>query len=538
MPPPHDYYLGKLELLLDWVCRHHGALLDASARGFHASFLRLPRGARRLWVRLVLRRGPAFRVDGLDYEEVPDRDHALIALMLAGLVRVEPAPGPRSRLMTVPELGAWLRAAGCAPQRGAGRGALLEDAERLLAAQPARGESLPAVVVRQQDGTLDLFRLLFFANRRQDLTEFILEDVGVLRYVPVEATPGLPWTSAVEARHALAIHAAADALHDQDGASEADLRRLQTCLADPAPDGESEARRWRALARLGRRLAARGDREGELACLLAAAGPPARERAVRLLVASGRSDDAAALLAAMAAAPSDAGEARFACRFDLVSGRCRPERRRSARWAVDRVCLPGAMARGRVETTAAALYEQRGSQAFHLEGRTMGLLFMLGCWDIVFAPRPGAFVQPFQAGPLDLFSPDFAPARRAMLERRLDDIARDRFDLAAFLATWDRWVGTVNALLPWRCFTRAMVASIIGCIAPAQRRALCAHVAAHPLRARRGFPDLTVIGGAAGCVAFAEIKGPGDQLRPEQREWLDFLHGEGLRARVLEVRWT
>ena len=539
MPPPADYYLDKLELLLDWVQRHHAGLLDAPVRRFLAEFRRLPVSARRLWTRLALRRGPRFRVDALVYGEVPDRARAVVALSLAGLVRLVSEPGPRLVLLRVPELAELCRAAGAGAPASAGRAALLARARDLLEAGRIAPEVLPAVVQRRGDDALAYLRLLFFANARQDLVEFVLEDLGTLRFARVDLAPRLPWRSAAEVRRTLALHAAADRLHalGAEPAAEGPERLLlELVLAPGARDAPTQGRRNRALLRLAR-LHEHAERpDAALRCLLRADGPPAREQGCRRLAALGDRKAAETLRRRMAQDPGDAAEAHFAARFAPDRGRCRPVRRGGA-IAVERVELPGTLREAaRVEALAAAHVALAGGRAYHLEGRLAGLVFMLACWDLVFAPLPGAFVQPFQAGPLDLFSPAFAERRRASLARRLEELASGRFGTDRALAHWDTHRGTVNALLPWQAFDRATAATLFDGLAPAHRAALCAHVAADPLRARRGFPDLTVLA-ADGC-RFLEVKGPGDTLRPDQREWLAFLRRAGIPAGVLEVRFA
>ncbi|MEE4382417.1 MAG: VRR-NUC domain-containing protein, partial [Pseudomonadales bacterium] len=311
---------------------------------------------------------------------------------------------------------------------------------------------------------------------------------------------------------------------------------LELVLAATARDGPTQGRRNRALARLARLHEHAARPAAALRCLLRADGPPAREQACRRLAALGDPDAAEVLRQHMAAHPGDATEAHFAARFAVDRGRCRPASRGGG-IAVERLEFPATLrAAARVEALAAAHVAAAGARAFHLEGRLAGLVFMLACWDLVFAPLPGAFVQPFQAGPLDLFSPAFAERRREPLDRRLGELATGRFGTTRALAHWDAHQGTVNALLPWQAFDRDTAATLFDRLPPAHRAALCAHVAADPVRGRRGFPDLTVLA-ADGC-RFLEVKGPGDTLRPDQRDWLAFLRSAGIPAGVLEVRFA
>ncbi|MCG8458458.1 MAG: VRR-NUC domain-containing protein, partial [Holophagales bacterium] len=68
---------------------------------------------------------------------------------------------------------------------------------------------------------------------------------------------------------------------------------------------------------------------------------------------------------------------------------------------------------------------------------------------------------------------------------------------------------------------------------------ICDRLSRDPGRYRRGLPDLLVFD-TASPVGFEllEVKGPGDQLRPEQKAWLDYLNDEGIPAKVLAVSWS
>ena len=55
---------------------------------------------------------------------------------------------------------------------------------------------------------------------------------------------------------------------------------------------------------------------------------------------------------------------------------------------------------------------------------------------------------------------------------------------------------------------------------------------------RRGFPDLFVARpGRSPAFELLEIKGPGDQLRPEQRTWLQYLESKKVPVAVARVEW-
>jgi hypothetical protein len=159
----------------------------------------------------------------------------------------------------------------------------------------------------------------------------------------------------------------------------------------------------------------------------------------------------------------------------------------------------------------------------------------LAFWDAVFTPVKGAFVNPFQSGPLDLFWPDFAIARRASI----DALRRELADPGGFrdivTANHERHFGVANRLVSWRHWPAERLQLVLRAIPHKALLGIASHVIHQPYRAKTGFPDLVVIYGAGG-YEFVEVKGPADQLQPAQRVWLKTLERLRCPARVVKFR--
>lgn len=536
MPAP-DYYLHKFEHLLAWVQAHHGHLLDASLQSFLNRYRRLPSTARRLHVRLLLRRGPLFRIDRLAYPESGDSWQAVLALCLAGVARLA---GPsaslqRLELLRVEELRSLLPGV----RRTATRFQLLAACTELGAALSKR---LPEAVILTEREVIERLKLLYFGNLRQDLREFILSDLGVLRFEAVALQPKLPWRSAAELERDHACHRLGDRLSallqaGGDEVASAELMSMQAQLAAPARDPFIERRRNRSLWRLARLWQQRDDDAQAVATLALGSGPPAREAHVRLLARRGDFTTSRSALLALRRVSEDPAECHFARHFDPGRGRCRPRPQRAGLRA-SRLHLPRSLTATRIEMVVAAALSAGGAQVLHLENALVGLLVGLAFWDIVFVPLPGAFVQPFQHGPLDLFEPDFRRRRADLIEARLAALASGSWPQQSLLACWQEKWGVANMLVSWTRFDTATVRRLLATIPAAAQAAICRIALDDPVLLRRGFPDLLLLGDAPGCYDFIEVKGPGDQLRPEQRRWLGELQAAELPGRVLAVQWA
>jgi hypothetical protein len=287
------------------------------------------------------------------------------------------------------------------------------------------------------------------------------------------------------------------------------------------------------LDRLGARAERARDAEVALGAYTRSSSPFGRERAVRVLARLQDEHRAGALLDEIRERPRSAAELEFARRFD--PSRCRVGISSKAR--TERLHLPGPPGRG-VERAAldALLGATRRGVGAHLENRFPLALFGLAFWDVVFAPVPGAFANAYQLGPIDLFWEDFAKIRAAAIERRVTELTsrgalRDRI-----ADTWNRKNGVNNALVAWDTIDFALIDRAIDALPLGGIVALLTYLAHHLGEVHTGFPDVVVLYDDGGHE-FVEVKGPGDQLRTEQRVWLGQLGSMGLEARALKVSW-
>ncbi len=196
-----------------------------------------------------------------------------------------------------------------------------------------------------------------------------------------------------------------------------------------------------------------------------------------------------------------------------------------------------------IERALVAKLRSLGRGAVHTEAAPWTTLFGLLLRKALFAPVPGMLPTPFLRAPLDLGTPGFAARRRVILDDLLDDIAwggaAARLDDA--LARPREAIVGVHPDLEGS-FLRALVDAIPA----AALAAILRHMTEHYHECRSGLPDLVVLPGPEVRIAdavparvdpglvLAELKGPTDSLRDNQRVWIDRLLGLGLRVEL----WT
>lgn len=535
------YYLYNFRQVLSWVEQRYADLLDDHERGFIHTFLTLPAPAQALLVRMVMRKGELFRTDKLDYAEIGDTQAALVPLLALGWVDAD-AP------LTVEQLWAVLRKdevvrcfAGQLAQPRAGKAELLAQLQALQLAPRPLCEWFPGFTAQLLHWRLqplcDRLRLLFFGNLQQSWSDFVLADLGLLRYEQVafsKDSRALRQRSEVDL--AMALHHCADRL-EQGEAPAALLGALQGFDSANPWLGR---RRARLLFSLGQQCERLGDWDLALQVYTDCTHPEARIRMVRVHERREQWPQAHALATQMADAPANALERQALARMlpRLARKLGGPPQARSRQGAVELIELelPIDLAGLGVEEAVRVHLQQGGSVAHYVENTLFNSLFGLLCWEAIFAPVPGAFFHPFQAGPQDLHDSDFQLRRAQLFDTclgRLDDGSYRQAIRNCYRAKQ----GLQSPFVFWQMLDEALLDHALEHL-PAEHLKACFVRLLQDIRANRaGMPDLIQFWPGEGRYRMVEVKGPGDRLQDNQLRWLDFCHAHGLPVAVCHVRW-
>ncbi|XP_072348738.1 fanconi-associated nuclease 1 [Scyliorhinus torazame] len=193
-----------------------------------------------------------------------------------------------------------------------------------------------------------------------------------------------------------------------------------------------------------------------------------------------------------------------------------------------------------VEEISLAHYKQQGfDQGIHGEGATFLTLFGLLFWDIIFLSGiPDVFRNPYQAGPLDLYTDCFYQHRKMPIESRvqfLHDAAIETLH-RLIAEVWDNHRDTTTTLINWRIFSSLQQAqSLVSCLGSLFLSGICSILAKDLRHGRGGLPDLVVWNSHSLQYKLAEVKGPSDQLSHKQMVWLDQLQRLGADVEVCHV---
>ena len=546
-PPPPAYYANNVHQVLAQVASLYGDIVPRPVANYLAQHAGLSQRAQRLYARLIMRKGPVFRLSKLSYAEVDDREQAVSELAQAQLLErnAHKAADVLLGLANHAELKDWfpnLRITRQSPRALWVSGLLSQYSDRQIT-QLLR-QKMQWVELRQQS-QLQTSLLLYFGNQHQDFSSFITEDLGLFEYeqyaISVEQRQ---LRSAADVLSQLRVRQLADLTHRLDeyhAATKQGIALAQYLAAQLAPTAvrrQDQRLRDKALNRIGAWLERCRALPEALLVYQHSDAHPARERGVRLHCKLGDVVQAQQLLQQIQAAPSTAAEASFGETFQLPKpgsggqGRC--QRQRSTHQTtevslrqVDMVATPN------IEAQALARLTASGGCGWHVENMLPKGLAGLCYWSSVFAPQAGMFHHPFQAGPLDLYWDDFASSRTALLNKQDAQLASPDAIATQMLSTHKSKQGLVNGLVHWRLFDEAFIQTLLRYIPATDLFRLAQFMIRNLGAYRAGFPDLLVIYGP-GNYEFVEIKGPNDTLQAAQQSWLRQLQKLQLPVRVLK----
>ncbi len=520
--PPRDYYATNLLALITDVEDQYTSILSQGEIDFGRRVRHLGADSRRLYARIVSRKGPFLRVKKLNYAEVEACADAISELCSVELLDWCPDAELNDLLtgLSVAELHSLFPE--IKPIRPKN-----EYVKRII-----HHHQLDTVVERLQEHDpwvalnsaeyLAVYRLLFFGDPHQDLSTFVLRDLGIVRFeeYALSAKRRL-FTDRRILDAYLDLMRVTETVHELGPRPDRSAISLLPRLWRKFPHRFVERRRSRTLNRLARGFERAGEFDAALSSYTRSSLAPARERKLRILMKLGDTQSVNELAEEMVRRPWTALEGEFARRATNTTVSQPPIPQTD-------VCLFGSKPDSIERYALAQLTEDFGT-GWHLENQLPMGLFGLAFWDWIYTPVDGAFLNAFQSGPTDLFWPDFFDVRQSHCEDPLEstDSLPERL-----LRTHRDKNGISNRLINWSELNQERLERIVEVVdAPALRQVLSI-VREGLEEARAGFPDLTVLY-EPGRYEFVEVKGPGDRVQSNQQLWMRRLLERDIPTRVM-----
>ena len=523
--PSDDYYANNVRTLIDFVVDRYQDLLVDEELHFAESVLNMSADAQRLYARILSRRGPIFLVEQFVYHEIEDIAVAFEEIEKRELI-AHNSNVPSEILCQKLTLARLRHVFNLQDWKGS-KSALLakirdsyDDEDTLHRI----GQEVSWFELDQTD-RIATFSLLFFGDRYQDLSTFVVHDLGILRlehYVLDEKTRQFQTREEIDCY--LSWWELTERLTEDDPLEIEQLLEFVELLQTQHINRTLERQRSKLLNRIARELERRGEFSQALQTYDHSQLHPARERQMRVLQRLGHQNKVEDLRTTILANPWTIEEKLFAEKF---------KRKHIApiNYNTDEQVLRESLTEN-IETVACREFEAKGWKVWHLENQLPLALFGLTYWEWIFAPVAEAFVNPFQIGPRDLYTPEFFAIRCEVCVDPLNDslTLADRI-----VRTYEKKFGIANPLVNWKIFDESLLQATIRCLGEKTIRKLLQIMQPDLRQMRSGFPDLFVVK-PNNEYEFVEVKGPTDQVRPNQHIWLEALSSINVPVRVLKYK--
>ncbi|WP_226646497.1 VRR-NUC domain-containing protein [Microbulbifer variabilis] len=541
-----DYYLTNFRTLVDFVVSRYTQLLSTSELSFYRLFCELDADSQRLYVRLLSRKGvpssagALFREGKLSYQEISKLTEAVDSLCSAGLLIRNPSLQDRELLALFTKTELYV-AGPIGLSKSLKR---MELEEALIASSTEWREELMAeegLLAFQGAEYFQTFKLCFFGNLNQDLTDYVLRDLGLYRYESYTLDRHqLPFQSREQIEQYLLYYDCLEQAEEVLASGASEILELASQLPIGLPGDLTLARRVdRLRLKLARQLERLDQLEAAESLYRDCGQPPARERRARIAVKRDNPELALCLCREILDSPLNEAERYFAESFG-----CRTAKRMGStqNWANPQPCqpqlevftLPQSPERVEIQTALELASREEGI-CHYVENSLFNGVLGLYIWDILFAPIPGAFYNPFQIAPSDFRTPHFYTSRHTLFEQRLTELSPSALKRRV-METYREKLGIANPLVAWEALSLELLELALDRIPVEHWRSLFQRLLGDITHHRNGLPDLILFPDKGG-YELVEVKGPGDRLQQNQQRWLTFFAVHNIPHRVIHVEW-
>ena len=548
---PPKYYHDYFGYVLDFVRKMYEKVLNEDEVRFLESYSELSEDAQCMFIRFSNRSKSFFRVNSLFYSEIADIPAVLEELSEKDFIELlcdahEDRFAEVMDLFTKEQHLAFTKILN--PEVMPAKSIRKPDLVRWLLFEydfktlcHIIQETEPVVKVSYEREVM-MMKFLFFGNRYADMTEFVIRDLGHVRFQSFDVQHlSIQFETRKDVEDTLTVSLMKetfDVLKSQVPPEEIFdwFMNWQVGIA-----GNLSPKAMPSYNLFILRVSAFLERKKMLSQALSiyqiTNDAPARERRVRLLYTLGEIDEALALCEEIAENPQNADERYFSLDFyERINNKKKRTVKRTtqALKSAEAIEVP-IIYRYQVELGAIHYYRDQGYNAVFSENEPWRTLFGLLFWDIIYDTNVQAIHNPLQRVPSDFFLPDFYFKRSDQLRERMKFANTKPVIEDIIRKTYEDMFGTTNVLVSWYDGALDKVLTLISWLTPEQIHAVLLEIAYNLRENTRGFPDLMVWNETE--YAFIEIKSPTDHLSSRQLHWQHFFIEHKIQSRIVRVKW-
>lgn len=535
------YYLRNAEQVVSWCLQTYADLFAPEELALLSAWQQLEHQPKALLIRLVMRKGVLFRVDKLNYQEIPELEKALAVLAKHELVQLDPSISALNlaEVLLRQELWQWLSfVVPDMPLPKQTKKADLQSIACLIAGERRLSQWWPKTQVQlislSCNALFERLRLLLFGNLHQDWSEFVLTQLGYQQYEKVHiASDQRAFQSEDEISFYMSLHELAECLEEGQSAMQ---------LVPQVPADSDVPWLQEKLQKLLFSLGHNAEREGHIDLALELYQRSATNEAmVRRVRVMEKHAPVESTWQQCHGYLQQVEQPATRLLIQRVAKRCgkklnrdveieqpnKPLEQALTLFCADDVC---------VEQAVINHYQLESKLAFHVENDLFGSLFGLLFWPAIYAPVPGAFFHPFQTRPKDLYSPLFTSQRQALIDAAFASL-EDGSYRQQIRQCWHAKQGISNRFMNWSMLNETLLNLALDLIPACHLQAIFKHMLSDLQHHCSGMPDLVVFNPQAQTYELVEVKGPGDRLQEHQKFWFDFYQRNNIPAKVIYVEW-
>ncbi len=521
---PPTYYLENFNRLVEHAQTLYPDLLSEDECRWLSAYKRLSISAQCLMVRLLSRKGCWFRSDKLNYVEIPDLNRALQELNTSSFIALSHPTDKHDIEVTQLELGLHLLT----------KPELLNVFPHLKINKTAKKDELLALLEPQafdqfqsltfdciyvvESQVIDVLLLLFFANSYQDLSQFVLSDLGLNTFEDYPLSKQRRFFTSREQLNQLIQMRDIQRLYSEGDRKDGEfLKQLLQMIPAKSKHRSIARKRSRLINDIARDLERLNQNDQAIFWFKQSELPPSRERLARIYDKQDELDLMCDIVTKMQAAPSDVSELEVAVKLEQRLLRKRGHKvPRIIKPSCNEIKLELDLSQTRVELAVKQHFENQGWDVYFSENSFLCGLFGLAFWDVVFSDVEGAFINRYQHRPLDLYHSDFVDKRAQQIEAVFQTISKH--GLNHLLDTYGEKQGIANPFVHWNHFPKALIGHSIESMPNALIIGLFKVLLSDLKLFRTGMPDLIAFKDEE--FHWIEVKGPGDKLQDNQWRWI------------------
>ncbi|WP_439146596.1 VRR-NUC domain-containing protein [Vibrio sp.] len=477
------YYLDNFNRLIEHAQTLYPDLLSDDEYRWLSEYKRLSVASQCLIVRLLSRKGCWFRSDKLDYTEVPELFSAF-------------------------------------PSLKNNKTAKKDELLALLDHQPFdqfQNLSFDCIYV-VESAVIDVLLLLFFGNTYQDLSQFVLSDLGLNTFenYPLSKQRRF-FIYREQINQLLQIRDIQRQYYEGDRKDPEYLEHLLQSIPAESEHKSIARKRSRLINDIARDLERLNQNDQAVFWFKQSVLTPSRERLARIYDKQDELNLMCDIVTKMKANPSDVSEFEVAVKLEQRLLRRQGHKvPRASKPNCEQIKLELDLSQTRVELAVKHHFEDQGWDVYFSENSFLCGLFGLALWEAIFANVEGAFINRYQHRPLDLYHSDFVDKRVEQIQSVFQTLSEQ--GLNQLLDIYDQKHGIANPFVHWNHFPKTLIEHSIDSIPNALIVELFKVILSDIKLFRTGMPDLIAFKDDE--FHWIEVKGPGDKLQDNQWRWL------------------